>query len=162
MFGFVLQYKYTKRLINRKTFSGFFSGLRLFFLWRLWYVIEIALASEQPQWRDIEIHDEMGEPRHLEHITRLVFFEGVKIPPVDAIAAGESLLPADYALGFKPFESEEETGHYGLTFGGLHGDGGLTVGGGHPPSCLSMIESARATMSSRLSTERIKMESCDI
>ena len=104
----------------------------------------------------------MREPRQLEDVTGVILFERVKIAAVDAIAASKGLLTADYALGFKAFKGLEETGHYGLTFGGLHGDGGITVDGGHPPSCLSMIESARATMSSRLSTERIKMESCDI
>ena len=69
---------------------------------------ESTLTKEKPASGHAIITNQIGQPRQLEQVTIRLFFAGVHIPPIDAIAVGEGFLPTNQTVLLQKAKSHEE------------------------------------------------------
>ncbi len=72
------------------------------------FLVEVTFAEEKPGGGHAVVAGEVGEPCRLEDVALGRLLAGVEVPPVDAVAVGEGLLPADAPVGLEALECLEE------------------------------------------------------
>ena len=81
---------------------------------------ESTLTKEKPPSGHPIITNQIREPGNLEHIAIRLFFAGVHIPPIDAIAVGEGFLPTNQTVLLQQAKSHEEPTYNLYRFITLH------------------------------------------
>ena len=69
---------------------------------------ESTLTKEKPASGHAIISNQIGQPRQLEQVAIRLFFAGVHVPPIDAIAVGEGFLPTNQTILLQKAKSHEE------------------------------------------------------
>ena len=69
---------------------------------------ESPLTKEKPASGHAIIANQIGQPRQLEQVAIRLFFAGVHVPPIDAIAVGESFLSTNQTVLLQKAKSHEE------------------------------------------------------
>ena len=102
---------------QQATLSGFFRAVYVQFshhISRETSHPELPFSSQQPERRDLEIGDKMGEPRRLERATsRMVFAHGLEVPAVYTVFVREGLETTQDTIGNKTVNRTEEAGDHG-------------------------------------------------